>query len=259
VIALTLLLGVVTGILSSTVGVGGAVISTPGIRALGATAIEGVGTTLPSILPSAFTGTRRYLREGLVYTPVVWKVVPWGVCAAVAGAIVSADFPGEGHVQMILTATLVLFTAWNTSRIPSAAHAAAQAATTAESHYEWWRCGTIGLGAGVLSGFLGVGGGILMVPAFGGWLKLGLKQTVATSLACVGLLAIPSTLTHIVEGTVNWKFAIPLSVGVIPGARLGSHWTVAASDRHLRLAIGIGLGLLGTGYLIAESIALATN
>jgi uncharacterized membrane protein YfcA len=90
-------------------------------------------------------------------------------------------------------------------------------------------------------------------------LKLGLKQTVATSLACVGLLAIPSTLTHIVEGTVNWKFAIPLSVGVIPGARLGSHWTVAASDRHLRLAIGIGLGLLGTGYLIAESIALATN
>lgn len=258
-VALTLLLGIVTGVLSSTVGVGGAVISTPGIRALGATAIEGVGTTLPSILPSALTGTLRYLREGLVYVPVVFKVVPWGVLAAVAGAIVSADFPGEGHVQMILTATLVLFTAWNIGRDPSAARAAAQAATTADSRFEWWRCGAIGVGAGALSGFLGVGGGILMVPAFKGWLKLGLKQTVATSLACVGLLAIPSSLTHIVEGTVNWKFALPLSIGVIPGAQLGSHWTVAASDRHLRFAIGLGLGLLGTGYLVAESIALATN
>jgi uncharacterized membrane protein YfcA len=129
---------------------------------------------------------------------------------------------------------------------------------SAESHFEWWRCGLIGLGSGALSGFLGVGGGILMVPAFRGWLRLGLKETVATSLACVGLLAIPSTLTHIVEGTVDWSFALPLCVGVVPGARLGSHWTVGASDRHLRLVIGTGLGVMGVGYLVAEVVALAS-
>ena len=52
-VILTLLLGVVTGALSAMFGVGGAVISTPGIRALGATPLEGIGSTLPSIFPSS--------------------------------------------------------------------------------------------------------------------------------------------------------------------------------------------------------------
>jgi uncharacterized membrane protein YfcA len=257
-VVLTLLLGVATGVLSSTVGVGGAVISTPGIRPLGATAIEGVGTTLPSVLPSAITGTLRYRREGLVYAPVVRKVVPWGVLAAVGGAIASVRFPGKGHVQMILTAVLVLFTAWKTSRPQTAAQIAASAEVDAQTHFEWWRCAVIGIGAGGLSGFLGVGGGIFMVPTFRGWLKLGLKETVATSLACVGLLAVPSSITHIVQGNVHWTFAIPLSIGVIPGAHLGSRWTVATSDRHLRMVIGIGLGVMGLGYFVAETLALTT-
>lgn len=251
-VSLALLIGVATGVLSSTVGVGGAVISTPGIRMLGATPLEGVGSTLPSILPSAITGTRRYWREGLVYTPIVAKVVPWGAVAGIGGALISVRFPGRGHVQMILTALLVLFTAWRTSRPPSGDVVAA----TAETHFEWWRCAAIGLGAGALSGFLGVGGGILMVPAFRGWLRLDLKATVATSLACVGLLAIPSMITHSIEGTIDWAFAIPLCVGVIPGSSLGSRWTVGASDRHLRLFIGIGLGVIGLGYLIAELFTL---
>ncbi len=251
-VTLTLFIGLVTGGLSSTVGVGGAVISTPGIRALGASPLEGVGSTLPSILPSAITGTRRYWREGLVFGPVVAKVVPWGALAAVAGALASVRFPGKGHVQMILSALLVLFTAWRTSR---PAHSTEDDAS-ADTHFEWWRCALIGLGAGGLSGFLGVGGGILMVPAFRGWLRLGLKATIATSLACVGLLAIPSTATHIVEGTVDWAFALPLCIGVIPGAHLGSRWTVGATDRQLRMFIGVGLGVLGVAYFVAETVAL---
>ncbi len=251
------MLGVATGALSSTIGVGGAVISTPGIRALGATPLQGVGSTLPSILPSAITGTLRYHREGLVYLPVVRKVVPWGAAAAVAGAIASVHFPGRGHVQMILTALLVGYTAWKTSRPPTAAQTIAAASVTAESHFEWWRCGTIGLGAGLLSGFLGIGGGILMVPMFRGWLRLGLKETVATSLACVGILAVPGSITHLANGTVDWAFALPLCIGVVPGARLGAHWTVGASDRQLRRLIGVALGAMSVVYLAAESFALA--
>lgn len=256
-VLLTIMLGVATGALSSTIGVGGAVISTPGIRVLGATPLQGVGSTLPSILPSAITGTLRYHREGFVYVPVVRKVAPWGAAAAVAGAIASVHFPGQGHVQMILTALLVGYTAWKTSRQPSAAETIAAAGVTSASHFEWWRCGIIGLGAGLLSGFLGIGGGILMVPLFRGWLKLGLKETVATSLACVGLLAIPGSITHLVNGTVDWAFALPLCVGVIPGARLGAHWTVGASDRQLRRLIGVALGAMSAVYLAAESLALA--
>ena len=77
----------------------------------------------------------------------------------------------------------------------------------------------IGVAAGGLSGLLGIGGGILMVPAFSAWVGLPLKETIATSLACVGIFAIPGTITHAVQGDIDWTFAIPLAIGVIPGAQ----------------------------------------
>ncbi len=283
VIALCVFLGVLTGVLSAMFGVGGAVISTPGIRVLGATPIEGIGSTLPSVLPSAIAGAMRYHRERLVRWSVVAKVAPWGCAASVAGAVASVHFPGKGHVQMLLTAGLVLFTAYRASRPPRTpvpvATGADGARTTARTlthapqptaaptaapttaapprlTLPTFACAVIGLGAGALSGFLGVGGGIFMAPTFRGWLKLPLKETVATSLACVGLIAIPSSLTHIYEGTVNWVYALPLCLGVVPGARLGAHFAIQASDRHLRFALGSILGTVGLGYGIAELIAL---
>ena len=269
VFALCIVVGVLMGGLSAMFGVGGAIISTPGIRVLGATPIEGVGSTLPSVLPSAIAGAARYQREGLVRWRVVALVAPWGCVAAVAGAVLSVHFPGKGHVQMLLTAGLVLYTALRMTR-PQAARAPQEpvsgygittltnATLDTEPRVRPLPCTVIGLGAGVLSGFLGVGGGILMTPTFRGWLRLGLKETVATSLACVGLIAIPSSLTHIYEGTVNWLYALPLCLGVVPGARLGAHWAIAASDRKLRMAFGWGLGTLGVGYAVAELIALLT-
>ncbi len=59
------LVGVASGVLSGMFGVGGAVITTPGVRVLGATPIEAVGSTIPAILPSAASGT---LRAGTLIT-----------------------------------------------------------------------------------------------------------------------------------------------------------------------------------------------
>src|SRR3712207_3185858 len=96
--------------MSAAFGVGGAVVSTPGLRLLGASAVAAVGTTLPSILPSAVTGTIRYTREGIVDWRVVRTVAPAGVVFAVLGSRLSRAVPGEGHWLMVLTAGLLLFT-----------------------------------------------------------------------------------------------------------------------------------------------------
>ena len=68
VLLFVLILGVgfVTGMLSGMFGIGGAVVSTPAIRALGATALQAIGSTLPSILPSSASGSVRYRREHLI-------------------------------------------------------------------------------------------------------------------------------------------------------------------------------------------------
>src|SRR3954469_13715965 len=96
--ALTLVAGLATGALSAAFGVGGAVISTPAIRALGASATVAVGTTLPSILPSAATGTVRYAKEQLVDWRVVTWAVPAGVVGSVGGSLLSHVVPGNGHL-----------------------------------------------------------------------------------------------------------------------------------------------------------------
>ena len=102
--ALTLIAGVATGIMSGTFGVGGAVISTPAIRALGCSAALAVGTTLPSILPGAVTGSWRYRQGELIQWKVVAFTAPSGIVAAILGALVSPRVPGDGHLLMVLTA-----------------------------------------------------------------------------------------------------------------------------------------------------------
>jgi len=214
-IAITLLVGVTTGVLSGMFGIGGAVVSTPAIRALGATALQAIGSTLPSILPSSISGSLRYRREGFILPRVVLVTAAFGVPASIVGSRLSGAVPGNGHALMILTAVLVAYTAYRTA-FPTL-RTLARAGTPLDD--EWWRLAIIGIAAGALSGLLGIGGGILMVPAFSAWVGMPLRETIATSLACVGIFAIPGTLTHWYLGHIDWTFAGALAVGVIPSAR----------------------------------------
>jgi len=282
---LTLAAGVATGVLSGMFGVGGAVVSTPAIRVLGATPLEAVGSTIPSVIPSAVSGSLRYRREGLIIGRVALWTLAAGLAATVGGALLTGAVPGNGHLLMIATAVLLAFTAFRMARVPSAAPARAQNPVDVEDpvgdlaapasdlvlaherdpdrssplgrRAEVWRLGLIGLAAGGLSGLLGIGGGVLMVPAFATWVRLSVKEAVATSLVCVGALAVPGMITHTALGNVDWAFAIPLSIAVIPGARIGAHLAIRSSDRGLRLAVAIVLGSIALAYGTGEIIALA--
>ncbi len=243
--ALTLVLGVLTGVLSASFGVGGAVLSTPGVRLLGASPLEAVGTTLPSILPSAISGTARYAQEGLVDWRVVVATAPAGVAGAVAGSLLSERIPGEGHWLMVATALILGYTAIRLVQEPRGLRAEARRVSATV-------LAVVGGAAGLLSGLLGVGGGTVLLPAFLQLLRMPTKEAVATSLACVGILAVPSTITHAVLGTIEWRFAVLLAAGVIPGARLGAALAIRAEARRLRLAVAAVLGVLAVVYGISE-------
>ncbi len=274
---LTLVVGLATGVLSGMFGVGGAVVSTPAIRVLGVNAIDAVGTTLPSILPSAVSGTLRYARSGLIRPRVVLLTSTTGILTAVLGSLASHRVPGHGHLLMVATAAIVGFTAWRMARTvrPDEAIDEAEPDTLetldALAHFDddtvavvrpaatgrhWWRLAVTGVGAGALSGLLGIGGGTVLVPAFSEWIGMPIKESVATSLACVGVLALPSTITHAFLGDINWAYAIPLSVAVIPGARLGAVLAIRSSDRALRLSVAALLGVLAVIYAAGELLAL---
>ena len=259
--ALTVGAGVLTGVLSGAFGVGGAVISTPFIRGLGASAIIAIGTTLPSVIPSSISGSLRYSRERLVAWGVLLWVVPIGMVCAVGGALATEIIPGEGHIQQLITAGFVAFTAWRTYAVGRGPRILIVDDTRASDNIgrtreERQRFFAIGVLAGALSGLLGVGGGIIMVPAFNQWMKMTLKQSIATSLVCVGLFAIPGTITHAALGNIDWRFAFFLTLGVIPGARIGSRLTVQANDLRLRNTVALFLGIVAVIYAAGEIAAL---
>lgn len=257
---LTVLLGVVTGTMSGLFGVGGAVISTPGIRALGAPALVAVGTTLPSIIPGATSGTARYVREQLIDWRVVRWAAPPGVVAAIGGSLLSKVVPGEGHLLMLFTAGLLGWSAVRTYRTPARKvqdeHDRSAAPAPPDRISRNVRCGVVGLVAGLLSGLLGVGGGIVMVPGFTQLARMSLKEAIATSLACVAMFSIPGTITHALFGRIDWRLALLLAVGVIPGARLGAALTVRASDQRMRVVVAAFLGATAVLYAAGELMAL---
>jgi len=98
----------------------------------------------------------------------------------------------------------------------------------------------IGLMAGLLGGTLGVGGGIIVVPAllliFGFTQHLAQGTALAFMLPPVTLLAV---LNYSKQGYVNWKFAIILSLMFFLGAYLGSRISFALPDSVLRKIFGI--------------------
>jgi len=96
-----------------------------------------------------------------------------------------------------------------------------------------------------------------MVPAFNQFVGLRLKETIATSLVCVGILAIPGTVTHALLGDIDWRFAVLLAVGVIPGARVGAVAAIRAGRERLRLVVALFLGVIAMIYGVGEIIALA--
>lgn len=258
-----LLVGFMSGVLSGAVGVGGAVVSTPGIRAIGVPPIVAVGTTLPAIIPSAAAGTFNYARARLIDYRVAGITALAGGFASVGGAITS-DYVG-GRILMFITAALVGENSVRMardarrlrraeSREPGAAGSepVEDQSPALEIRPVAWLVALIGVVAGFISGLLGVGGGVVMVPAFYRILKMPVKQTVATSLLVVGILAVPGSVVHSYLGHIDFKIAGFLALGVIPGAFVGSRFTVSADEIRLRIIVAVVLAVIALGYIAGE-------
>jgi len=100
--------------------------------------------------------------------------------------------------------------------------------------------GIIGIIAGFVAGALGVGGGIVIVPALVFILGFSQHQAQGTSLAVllfpVGILAV---LNYHKQGYVNYKFALILIITFIAGSYLGSLLSINLPDKILKKVFGV--------------------
>ncbi len=107
------------------------------------------------------------------------------------------------------------------------------------------RLALIGAVTGFYSGFLGLGGGFVLVPMLTRWLGFPIKRSIATSLVAIVILAVPGTVTHALLGHIDWRIAALLAVGVVPGAVVGARLTLGSADHTVRLSFAVLLVAVG--------------
>lgn len=113
----------------------------------------------------------------------------------------------------------------------------------------------IGLGAGVASGYVGVGGGFIMVPLFLSVIGIPMKRASGTSLIAVTILAIPGVIEQALLGNVHFMIGIAMAVGSIPGAVLGAQLVKRVPERTLRIMFGAFLLLMAVVLVVNEVLA----
>ena len=109
----------------------------------------------------------------------------------------------------------------------------------------------IGLVAGLASGYVGVGGGFIMVPMMLAILSIPMSLAAGTSLIAIMILAIPGVIEQAILGNINYFAGISIVVGTIPGAVIGARLVRVIPERQLRFAFG--------GFLLVAAVLLMLN
>jgi uncharacterized membrane protein YfcA len=108
----------------------------------------------------------------------------------------------------------------------------------------------IGLLAGLLGALCGVGGGLVMVPAFVTLLGVEHKQAVATSMAVIIVTALAATVNNArVPGLIDWKIVATVGLASAVAAWFGSDLMRALSNQTLTRIFGCVLVLFGVRML----------
>ncbi len=244
-------IGLLAGVMSGLFGIGGGTIMTPAVQVLlGAPPIVALATPLPAIFPTAVTGAWTYRQGGQVDERAAAWIVGPGIVGAVAGAALTDVI--DTHLLLIVTALLLVREAFGILRGTSRREAGDEPSPGTPS-----QLAGMGLAAGFVSGLLGVGGGIIMVPLLLGILKMPLRRALGTSLLAIVVLVIPGTVVHAMLGHIDWAIFAALTVGAVPGARVGARLALGARERTLRLLVGCFLLVVALLYGGVEVARLA--
>ena len=284
------LAGVGIGILSGLLGVGGGTVMVPIFRLVfGMSPVMSTATSLFAIIPTSVSGAAGL--GGAVTSPVgVWLAQispPWLVMAAAAliigwsaakmlgkaikmkkpqaarnvgqaarnadKAVPDAGDRGESPTK----GTVACAEGREPQGSPSEA-AAASSPSTARQNGETKLTRKqlligvgIGLIAGLASGYVGVGGGFIMVPLMLSLVGIAMRQASGTSLIAVMILAVPGVIEQALLGNINYAAGIAVVVGTVPGAVVGARLVRVVPERTLRFIFG--------GFLLVAAALLVVN
>ncbi len=244
----TFLVAIGAGIFGALLGLGGGAIIVPVLTlALGLDIHYAIGASIVSVIATSSGAAAAYLRDGVTNIRVGMFLEMATTTGAIVGALV-AGYLG-GPVLFIIFSVVLLYSASAMFRrrhaeLPTGVEMGRlanflnlgssyyDAALDREVEYNV-RGARYGLPlmfiAGAVSGLLGIGSGVLKVPAMDIAMKLPMKVSTATSNLMIGVTAAASAGVYFIRGDVNPFIAAPVAMGVLIGATVGTRLM-----RHLR-------------------------
>lgn len=232
------LTGATVGFLSGLLGKGGSAITTPALQIFaGINPFAALASPLPATLPTTISASIAYRKEKLINQKVVAGCIILGIPATFLGSFFS-EWLG-GNMLMILTALFVLLLGISffiSHTVPE---------QPKEQQIPFWKIATVAIPVGLLSGLLANSGGVLFGPMFIRFLKMPVKQALASSLLVAAGLAIPGTIAHWYLGHIDWHIVLLLSVSSIPFSYLGAKLAIRLNSLLLERIFGIMLILFG--------------
>jgi uncharacterized membrane protein YfcA len=229
------LIGAVVGTLAGLTGIGGGVFLVPLLVAvLYVSQYEAHGTSLAIIFPMALSGAVVYGVMGYIDWEVLLAFAGGGIVGAFLGARLMKRIP-ERRLQwlfglfVICVGFVMILTSYNAS--------AAVSAHEIHGLDHLW-CALGGLLAGFLSGILGVGGGVVLIPTM--VLVVGIDQHLAQgiSLAAISAISFFGALTHFKQKTVRNDIALYMAPSAVCYGLLGSYLADGIDANILRDMVG---------------------
>lgn len=246
------------GLLGSLVGVGGGVIVVPMLSLfLGVDIRAAIAASIIAIVATSNGAASGYVRQRLTNLRLAMLLETATAAGALCGAFAAVYVPGRG--LHLLFSLVLLWTAWNMSR-PKPQDSAVPAANLPDdpwarklrldgAYYDKalqsevaYRVGRTKLGlavsyaAGILSGLLGIGGGVLKVPVMHLAMGIPIKACTATSNFMIGVTAAAGAAVYFARGDVLPFVAAPVAVGIILGAKIGSRLLGRLKSDWVRIA-----------------------
>ncbi|MEO6069881.1 MAG: sulfite exporter TauE/SafE family protein [Chitinophagaceae bacterium] len=107
---------------------------------------------------------------------------------------------------------------------------------------------------GLITGFLGAGGGFLLIPALVLLMKLPMRKAIGTSLLIIALNSLIGFLGDIGRHPIDWKFISIVSLIAITGIFIGGHFNQKIDSRKLKKGFGWFVLVMGIYILIKETV-----
>jgi uncharacterized membrane protein YfcA len=253
------LAGALVGFVLGLIGGGGSILAVPLLVYFVGVASPhvAIGTSAVAVATSALINVMGHARGGRVKWPCALTFSAAGILGAAAGALLAKTV--DGGRLLALFGVLMLIVGVS-SLVRTSGEGNASVRLTLRSYRLGAAIVAAGLLVGALSGFFGIGGGFLIVPALMIATGMPMSFAIGTSLVAVTAFGLTTAVTYAASGLVDWTLATIFILGGLAGGFAGTKASAHLGQRKGALARIFGAVVVAVGlYVIWRGLPALTQ